>query len=153
MSKAKPVSDLEDHLGYWLRGVSNLVSQAFQRKVEAQGVTVAEWVVLRAIFAADTLNPSQLAEQLGMTRGAVSKLVDRVALKGLVLVTAETADRRFQSLKLTATGRKLVPVLAALADANDHEFFGVLSAAQQASLRTLLRELADQHGVHRPPVD
>lgn len=153
MAKSKPVSHLEDHLGYWLRGVSNLVSQAFQRKVEAQGVTVAEWVVLRAIFAADTLNPSQLAEQLGMTRGAVSKLVDRIAAKGHVLVTAETVDRRFQSLKLTATGRKLVPVLAALADANDHEFFGVLSAAQQASLRTLLRELADQHGVHRPPVD
>ncbi|MEI9903207.1 MAG: hypothetical protein WDN06_03970 [Asticcacaulis sp.] len=43
-------SHLEAHLGYWMRFVSNHVSQAFARKVEAHGVTVAEWVVLRELF-------------------------------------------------------------------------------------------------------
>ncbi|HYD07668.1 MAG TPA: MarR family transcriptional regulator, partial [Reyranella sp.] len=34
------VSDLSDHLGFWLRLVSNHVSQAFAAKVASRGVTV-----------------------------------------------------------------------------------------------------------------
>ena len=54
-------SALEAHLGYWLRFVSNHVSHAFKTKVEAQGVTVAEWVVLRWLFDHASARPSQLA--------------------------------------------------------------------------------------------
>ena len=84
MTRTKPISQppsisqLEDHLGYWLRFVSNHVSQAFTRKVENRGVTVAEWVLLRALFDTGEANPSQLADILGMTRGTVSKLVDQL---------------------------------------------------------------------------
>src|SRR5271168_2720623 len=115
---------LDAHVGFWLRFVSNHVSHAFKLKVEAHGVTVAEWVVLRALFDADHVNPSEIADQLGMTRGAISKLVDRVVAKRLVKCTVGKGDRRFQTLVLTASGRKLVPILAALADENDAEFFG-----------------------------
>ena len=58
----KKPSTLEDHAGYWLRYVSNHVSHAFARKVEAQGVTVAEWVLLREMFNTGAANPSQLAD-------------------------------------------------------------------------------------------
>ena len=68
---SEPVSDLETHLGYWLRYVSNHVSQAFARKVEARGVTVAEWVVLRELYDADDALPARIAERIGMTRGAI----------------------------------------------------------------------------------
>ncbi len=44
MTTDKSPSDLHDHLGYWLRTVSNAVSQSFARKVEGEGVTVAERV-------------------------------------------------------------------------------------------------------------
>ena len=67
------VSALESHLGYWLRYVSNQVSHAFAPKVQARGVTVAEWVVLRERYDKE-VRPSALAERLGMTRGAISKL-------------------------------------------------------------------------------
>jgi DNA-binding MarR family transcriptional regulator len=75
------VSELEAHLGYWLRAVSNHVSHAFKTKVERRGATVAEWVVLRALFDADGVKPSELAAKLGLTRGAISKLVDRLVAK------------------------------------------------------------------------
>ncbi|MFO0919203.1 MAG: helix-turn-helix domain-containing protein [Planctomycetaceae bacterium] len=74
----KSASTLETHAGYWLRYVSNHVSHAFAKKVEAQGVTVAEWVLLRQMFDTPAANPSQLAAAIGMTRGAISKLVERL---------------------------------------------------------------------------
>src|ERR1700761_1987515 len=125
------ISSLETHLGYWLRYVSNQVSHAFSLKVAARGVTVAEWVLLREVFDAPALAPSVLAERLGMTRGAISKLVDRLAAKGLVAKSADLADRRYQDVALTPAGRALVPDLAALADENDEDFFGHMSADER----------------------
>src|ERR1700761_1471296 len=128
------VSTMETHLGYWLRFVSNHVSQAFARKVAARGVTVAEWVVLRALFDADRSAPSAIAERLGMTRGAISKLADRLEAKDFLTRIADKNDRRYQALALTAKGRALVPALATLADENDAEFFGQLSAADRTKI-------------------
>ncbi len=145
MAKKSSASGLEDHLGYWLRFVSNHVSHAFTLKIEAKGVTVAEWVLMRELFRIGTCNPSQLADALGMTRGTISKLVERLRQKELAERTPDSDDRRFQSVALTAAGKKLVPILARLADDNDREFFGHLDAEQRSHLKDLLQDLVRRH--------
>ena len=77
MARRTELSSLELHLGYWIRSVSNHVSHAFALKLAAVGVTVAEWVVLRELYDSENA-PSALADRLGMTRGAISKLADRL---------------------------------------------------------------------------
>lgn len=149
----KSVSNLESHAGYWLRLVSNHVSHAFRLKVESRGVTVAEWVVMRALFDSGGVNPSQLAESIGLTRGAVSKLVDRLAAKGFVACRSEKQDRRFQVVNLTAAGRGLVPTLATLADQNDREFFGHLSAARRTELVATLKSIVQHRDLKGAPVE
>lgn len=146
-------SPLDAHLGYWLRMVSNAVSQGFARKVEGEGVTVAEWVFLRALHDAEGIAPSALAGRMGMTKGAISKLADRLVGKGLVIRTANPASGRGQALSLTAAGTTLVPRLARLADKNDAEFFGNLSTAERRSLETLLRNIAASRELTAPPTD
>lgn len=139
------LSTLETHLGFWLRFVSNHVSHAFQLKVEAHGVTVAEWVVLRQLFALGKVPPSRLADEMGMTRGGVSKLVERLHAKKLVSRSAGSGDKRFQSVGLTAAGKKLVPELAALADQNDAEFFGHLSDEERNAVADVLQGIVRRH--------
>lgn len=148
-----PPSDLDAHLGYWLRMVSNAVSQSFARKIEAQGVTVAEWVFLRALYDAERMAPSRLAEGIGLTKGAISKLADRLLQKSLVARLANPDDRRAHTLALSRVGRALVPRLARLADANDAEFFGALTADERRSLARLLRKIAQDRGLKNIPVD
>jgi DNA-binding MarR family transcriptional regulator len=145
-------ASLENHLGYWLRYVSNHVSHAFARKVEAEGVSVAEWVVLREVYEAP-MAPSALADRLGMTRGAISKIVDRLEKKGLAARTLSTADRRAQTVALTRTGRARVPKLAALADKNDAEFFGHLSGAERAQLFAAMQEIVHRRGLRTVPTE
>ena len=147
------VSSLETHLGYWLRVVSNNVSQSFKAKVEHEGVTVAEWVVLRALLGKDAIKPSELAARLGLTRGAVSKLIDRLIAKDLVSVHSDADDGRAQAIVLKASGRRLVPKLAALADENDAEAFGHLEQNQRALLLTTLQELADHLGIRGAAIE
>ena len=145
------VSSLESHTGFWLRFVSNHVSHSFARKLANTGVTVAEWVILRELFGTGETSPSQLAVSSGLTRGAVSKLVDRLLHKDLVSRAESAGDRRFQDVKLTAAGRALVPGLAALADQNDEEFFSQLSAKDRAVLVTTLRKLVAANKLRRIP--
>lgn len=153
MSNRKQTSDLTTHLGYWLRMVSNHVSQAFARKVENEGVTVAEWVFLRALFSEEDVSPSRLAATLGMTRGAISKLSDRLLAKKLLIRSADEQDGRAHTLTLTRKGRELVPVLAALADANDEEFFSDLSRNERITLMALMQRIAAANDLRDTPTD
>lgn len=146
-------SALSDHLGYWLRQVSNHVSHAFARKVEARGVTVAEWVVMRELLDLPAAAPSRLAERLGLTRGAITKLADRLIGKKLLVRRPDPDDARAQTLALTAKGRRLVPELAALADRNDAEFFDHLSASDRAMLLRLLQDIVRRRGLTAVPID
>lgn len=147
------VSHLKDHLGYWLRLVSNAVSHSFARQVEAQGVTVAEWVFLRTLYDYDHRSPSRLAGHMGMTRGAITKLADRLIAKSLVTRTADPEDGRAQTLALTPEGRAKVPVLAQLADANDAAFFDALSAQERAALEQALKILITRRHLSGIPTD
>lgn len=147
------VSDLTDHIGYWMRMVSNAVSHAFARKVADEGVTVAEWAFMRALFNEDGMAPTALADRMGMTRGAISKLADRLTAKGLVLRNESGTDKRSQSLSLAPAGREKVPRLARLADLNDAEYFGVLTREERDALDRILKALVERRGLAETPVD
>lgn len=129
------------------------LSQAFARRLEDQDVTVAEWAAMRELYGADCLAPSRLPEQLGLTRGAISKLADRLIVKGLATRTADPSDARAQTLALTARGRGLVPKLAALADENDAEFFAHLSTKERLMMERVLKDIVRIRGLKTIPVD
>ncbi|GLS87541.1 hypothetical protein GCM10010873_25150 [Cypionkella aquatica] len=131
--------------------VSNAVSQDFARKVATEGVTVAEWCFLRALFDTEGTAPTLLADQMGMTRGAISKLADRMMAKGLV-ARIESSGRG-QILALTPTGRAKVPTLAAMADENDAAYFDALSGDDRAALDRILQTLVENRGLTAPPLD
>lgn len=147
------ISDLTAHIGYLLRAVSNAVSQEFARKVAREGVTVAEWAMLRSLYDSDAIAPSALAQKMGMTRGAISKLADRLLEKGLIERVGNPDDKRGHSLSLSDAGLTKVPRLAGLADENDAMFFAALTSEEQDELRRLLRTLIDKHGLSAMPVD
>lgn len=153
MSDLARISELTDHLGFWLRLVSNHVSHAFAARLAERDVTVAEWVTLRVLHDRPPLAPSRLADEMSMTRGAITKLADRLIAKELVRREADPEDGRAQTLALTPAGAALVPALAALADANDAAFFAPLDAGERAMMERLLRRLVDAHVLAAPPVD
>ena len=157
MSKAREtatiVSDLKQHVGFWMRFVSNHVSHAFAHKLLSRGVTVAEWVVLREMYGHEAMAPSVLADLTGMTRGAASKLVDRLVVKKLITRKERRDDRRFQAIALTPAGRHLIPALGELADQNDSEYFARLSKNERATLLEILKKLTKAHDLRALPTE
>lgn len=108
---------------------------------------------MREMFNDQENSPGIVAERIGMTRGGVSKLVDRLVGKGLIARTDRTDDRRFQSISLTAVGRRLIPQLAKIADENDEEFFGPLTAEERAALLASMKKLVQANGLDTLPTE
>lgn len=150
-SKTSAPSPLEAHLGFWLRFVSNHVSARFQALLGEKDVTVTEWVALRTLWSQDETTHAELIRALGMTKGAASKLVSRLEQKGLAKRQLAEGRAREQCLRLTASGRGLVPKLAALADANDAHFFGHLSTTERQALAHAMQALVRYHQLNDIP--
>jgi DNA-binding MarR family transcriptional regulator len=146
-------AELTSHLGYWLRHVSNHVSHAFARKLAARDVTVAEWALMRVLYERQPTPPSQLADEMGLSRGAVTKLADRLIAKALLFREASPDDGRSQTLALTGRGAAFVPELAALADQNEAECFSHLSNADRRALERILKDTARRLGLTSIPID
>ena len=146
------VNALDAHLGFWLRFVSNHVSARFAAQVEAEGASVTEWVALRTLFDKPQTTHAELIEALGMTKGAVSKVVSRLEEKGLARRELAEGSARDQVLRLTPQGRALVPRLAALADQNEEHFFGHLAPRERQALVTAFQALVAHHHLKAVPL-
>lgn len=156
-SGVSSLPELEVHTGYWLRRVSNQVSGAFARALQARQVSVAEWVALQHIRSSrgteEYITPGDLAERLGMTRGAISKVIDKLEAKGWTVRTTNPEDNRVHWLSLTPEGKLVLPELTQIADSNDEKFFGCLSSEEMATLRELLQKLTRVHEWNAEPID
>jgi DNA-binding MarR family transcriptional regulator len=88
-----------------------------------------------------------------MTRGAVSKVIDKLETKKWLQSEIKDGDNRVRLLSLTRDGRRIVPVLAKFADNNDAHFFGCLDANEKLKLRQFLAKIAECHNLNDVPTD
>ena len=144
-------SELDAHLGFWMRYVSNQVSSRFENQLTSYEVTVTEWVALRALYKQATTTHANLIDELGMTKGAASKVITKLEAKGLASRSYAAESARDQVLYLTPAGKRLVPKLAAVADENDDFFFGHLSKTSREELMSMMRGLVAYHEMKELP--
>ena len=145
-------SPLESHLGFWLRFVSNQVSSRFENLLAEHDISVTEWVAMRSLYGRTDVTHAELIRALGMTKGATSKVISKLEVKGLAERQLSKDSQREQVLCLTESGHILVPKLAAIADENDAHFFGHLTDTQRQSLATLMNELVIHHQLKQVPI-
>jgi DNA-binding MarR family transcriptional regulator len=87
-----------------------------------------------------------------MTRGAISKVIDKLQEKGWIRSKANPEDNRGQLLSLTPMGRRNLPKLAQIADRNDQQFFACLDADDRTALKRLLSKIAEHHQIRDVPI-
>lgn len=134
---------MSDLIGDWLRRAAARSEQQLATALAGENVTLHEWAVLRTLHDGPAA-PSEVAERTGLTRGAITKLVDRLRVRRMVVRAAGgSADRRRQTLALTGAGARLVARVAVLADASDAALVAGLDAADRERLATLLRRLVE----------
>jgi len=92
-----------------LRTGSDLLT-AFETILGKHGLSQGRFLTLIVMNREpdEEINPSSLAEKVGVTRATMTGLLDGLERKGLVKRRAHPGDRRKVSIRLTETGRQVL---------------------------------------------
>ncbi|MCB2101814.1 MAG: MarR family transcriptional regulator [Rhodobacterales bacterium] len=129
---------LPDLLGYHLRRAQVSVFGGFSQAIAGQNLTPGQFGVLVLIGANAGLSQSALARAVGIERSTMVAAIDGLESRGLVERRPSTVDRRSNALVLSAKGKSLVNKAKARVKAHEDEAFGMLDAAERATLMDLL---------------
>jgi DNA-binding MarR family transcriptional regulator len=110
-------------------------------------------LALRRLGPPYTASPSQLAEMLGLTRGALSARLGPLQEAGLITRAVDAADRRRVHVRLTQAGHDAFGQHASSAEHGEGALLAVLSTDEKHTLASLLRKLviAVESGTDAPP--
>ncbi|MCX4451867.1 MarR family transcriptional regulator [Streptomyces sp. NBC_01340] len=98
-------------------------------------------LMLRRLGPPYAASPSQLADMLGLTRGALSARLGPLEGAGLIARTHHTADRRRVEVRLTDAGYAAFEQQAVSEDRGENALLSVLTPAEKRTLADLLRKL------------
>lgn len=139
-------SRLKDRLGYRISRAARILQVRLESELAPEGLTRLMWLVLSGIGDEDITTPSAMAEAIGITRPATSRLLARMEAMGLVARSEGPGDGRSVRLGLTRAGRAMLTRLRPKVEAVRTHFASKLSGAELAALTTALDRLTADEG-------
>ena len=128
----------DSRLGLVIHEVSRLRRVAVNRRLKPLGITRSQGYILGFLARRDGMSQTALAEDLDMTRVAISGLIGRMESMGLVQRKDDEYDARIRRVFLTREGYRLSRQIMKLVDQFDYE---LLSPTDDADLATTLNTL------------
>src|SRR3954468_5070118 len=94
-----------ESVGYLMRRVLMAITQDTDKRLEPHGLTHAQWGPLFKLRnGCGSATVAELAREMQMDPGAMTRLLDRLEAKGLCKRVRSTDDRRVVNLALTQEG-------------------------------------------------
>ena len=146
------MADSPDGMGFLVADVARLMRRAFQSRLEGTTLTYAQARALAWLARREGLRQVDLAEQLEIQPITLARLVDQVALAGLVERRPDPDDRRAYRLFLTPAAAPRLAEVRAIAQAIAAEALAGLDARQAAATLDALRRIRDTLAAARRPV-
>jgi DNA-binding MarR family transcriptional regulator len=98
----------------------------------------------------DGQRPTQLADQLQITKQSVNDLLGHLEHAGYITRQPDPADRRARVIRLTAKGKRLEQTIRDHAQAADQQIAELLGTQRYAQLCIALEELSDRLATNLP---
>jgi DNA-binding MarR family transcriptional regulator len=124
------------------------IARYLERDVELElgrfGLSISEFNALSALRRRGephSLSPTELSRGLMLSSGGLSKLVERLEARGLVVRTPDETDGRGVVVALTDEGRDLQEAAIDAHVANENELLGPLDSDAREQLTRVLRTL------------
>jgi DNA-binding MarR family transcriptional regulator len=131
---------LGGYLGYLLRRVYVRANQV-AAEVMPKGIHPRDYAVLRVLAGRDAYSQQELAEQLGINRTMMVKLVDKLERLGYAMRSRNPEDRRSYQLSVTGAGREAMRRLGPSVALGESRLTEPLSGKEKQRLVELLTRL------------
>ena len=138
---------LHNSFTFWISRLASLMQDQFNKELDALDVTWPQWMVMNVLAHKLAETPAQVAENLGVDRSAITRLVDRLEKKGLVERLHDGLDRRSIRVILTRAGADIVQELDQSADEHQQRFLSQLHNTEYRAFKGNLQKLLRAGGV------
>ena len=141
-------------VAFSLLRVASLLSDEIDKELqEASGIGLSEaLVILQIIFAGGRLRMADLADTLVVTRGGVTKIVDRLVDAGHLERVPSEDDRRVVFAAVTPSALELIhryqPVFEGVAE---RRLAGLLESAELEQMHQMMDRLSCENPGWEPP--
>ncbi len=107
----------EDSIGRLIAEASRQILAALDDELlhRGTGITGAQWAILMRISRGCASTAAELCRYSRYDTGSMTRMLDRLEEKGLILRVRSSKDRRVTMLELTDAGRDLLPQLPPVA--------------------------------------
>jgi DNA-binding MarR family transcriptional regulator len=124
-----------------LRLTNRLNRQSMQLLDRSAGLGLPEWRCLAFIGRTDTISLNEITDLTGMDRGLISRSVQSLVEKGLVLVARDPADRRLVLAAMTRKGKDVYRAVKPVMHARQLRLRESLDSADRQALYRIMDRL------------
>lgn len=134
---------LDQNLGYLINRTAWCLKNAMQRAINEQGfeVTTIHWAILQQLYETDGLAQIELAKILEKDRPNVTRILDVMEKKQLVVRKSDPNDRRKYLIYLTDKGRDMKESIAPISISVREKAFQHISDTDLKKLRSLMIQI------------
>ncbi|MGD8781150.1 MAG: MarR family transcriptional regulator [Ignavibacteria bacterium] len=113
MTLIEKVPDKKDHIGFLIVRARNMLVKHLHRNFTNKGydLTHEQFSILRSLFRNDAQSQQQLANNTFRDKVSVTKIIDSLEKRKLVVRKHDSQDRRINKIVLTDDAKEIFPDL------------------------------------------
>ena len=131
----------DDSMGFLMKRLMLSLTAEVDRRLSDNGLTHAQWAPLFMLFKGRASTLAELARELQLDPGALTRTLDRLEAKGLCRRVRSTADRRVSLLELTDAGRQAAERVPVVLSQVQNAYLSGFTEDEWLSLLGMLRRL------------
>lgn len=132
---------LHNSFTFWIGRLASVMKDAFNQKLASWDVTYPQWMILNVLHHQLANTPAQIAENVGVDRSAVTRLLDRLEAKNLVERMHDGLDRRSVKILMTRQGAALMDELNEAAREHQQLFLSQMHPTELRAFKTNVQKL------------
>lgn len=138
---SQPSFAVKRTLAFMMLRAQRLLSQQQEAQFATVGLSVLQHVALQLLDEGAATVPSDIARALSCDTGSMTRLVDQLVNKGLVVRMRDSTDRRHVSLALTDEGRSVSKAARAVSSQYMQSLLADFDEAEAEAFKTFLSRL------------
>jgi DNA-binding MarR family transcriptional regulator len=127
-------------VGYLVKRAHSLMLDIMEPVIEQRGFSWIQYVVMSALRDGIAVNPKVICTQYRHDSGALTRIIDQLAERGLLERVRRDRDRRKVELQLTPAGRETIEsIIPSVVDKLNEVLTDMSKAEVQELLRLLVK--------------
>ena len=140
-----PLKSIDGSLGFLMNKGSLVFQRELNRNFNSSGydITYEQWSTLMYLLHSDGNSQNEMAEKTHRDKVSITKIIDNLEKRDLVLRKQDNNDRRIKRIFITKSGKKLVPNLKSIAEKTLNEAFSDIKKKDLDSFKNVLSSIVE----------